>query len=108
MKLKIDNLDQMVKGWFVGNFDPSVIKTNDVEVGIKKYKEGEYEESHYHKIATEITVILEGRVKMNGVEYTQGEIITIPPMTSTDFKTLSDVITVVVKHPGANNDKYLC
>jgi len=29
-------------------------------------------------------------------------------MTSTDFKTLSDVITVVVKHPGANNDKYLC
>ena len=25
----------MIKGWFVGDFEPSVYKTNDFEVGIK-------------------------------------------------------------------------
>ena len=54
MTFKKFNLDEMVKGWFVGNFDPSVLKTNDVEVGIKHYTKGEIENSHFHKIATEV------------------------------------------------------
>jgi hypothetical protein len=40
--MKVDKLDRMVKGWFVGNFEPTVIKTNDVEVAVKKYKAGDY------------------------------------------------------------------
>lgn len=108
MSLKVNHLDQMVKGWFVGDFEPSVLKTKDVEVGIKRYKKGEYERLHFHKIATEITVILKGKVEMNGVEYKKGEIITINPGVATDFRTLEDVITVVVKYPGASGDKYPC
>ena len=105
--MKIEKLDKMVKGWFVGNFDPSLYKTNDVEVGVKSYNAGDYEDWHYHKIATEITVILEGEVEMNGVKYSTGDIITIEPGDGTDFKALSDAKNVVVKIPGANNDKYL-
>lgn len=99
-------LDEMTKGWFVGNFDPSILKTNDVEVGVKKYKSGSFEEEHYHKVATEITLILSGRVRMFGKEFSSGEIIKINPGESTSFKALEDTITVVVKHPGASNDKY--
>ncbi len=69
--MKVDKLDRMVKGWFVGNFEPTVIKTNDVEVAVKKYKAGDYEPAHYHKIATEVTVIVSGEVEMNGVRYTE-------------------------------------
>jgi quercetin dioxygenase-like cupin family protein len=105
--LKTANLNNMMKGWFVGNFEPSVLKTNDVEVAVKKYKKGEYEERHYHKIATEITVIVKGKVKMNGVEYNENDIIIIEPNESTDFEALEDTICTVVKYPGANNDKYL-
>ncbi len=96
----------MVKGWFIGNFEPSLYKTNDVEVGIKKYKAGDYENSHYHKIATEFTVIISGSVEMNGIQYFENEIIKIIPGVRTNFKALTDVVTVVVKLPGANNDKY--
>ncbi len=96
----------MVKGWFVGNFAPTVLSTNDVEVAVKKYKAGDYESSHYHKIATEITVITNGQVKMNGVTYSPGAIIVIEPNQATDFLALTDVITTVVKYPGANDDKY--
>jgi hypothetical protein len=105
--MKRFDLDSFIKGWFVGNFDPSVIKTNDVEVGVKKYKAGDYESSHYHKVATEITVIVYGEVEMNGAKYVSGDVIVIEPNERTDFKCLTDVVTVVVKHPGANNDKYI-
>lgn len=105
--MKVFNLDDMVKGWFVGNFTPTVLSTNDVEVAVKKYKAGDYESSHYHKIATEITVITDGQVKMNGMVYSSGAIIIIEPKQATDFLALTDVTTTVVKYPGANNDKYL-
>jgi hypothetical protein len=101
------DLKEFIKGWFVGNFDPSLIKTNDVEIAIKKYKAGDCESSHYHKLATEITAIVSGEVEMNGVKYSSDDIIVIEPYDRTDFKCLTDVVTVVVKYPGANDDKYI-
>lgn len=105
--MKISKLDDMVKGWFIGNFKPTLIKTNDMEVAVKSYKKGDYEDKHYHKIATEITVVVSGKVNMNGIIYNQGDIITIEPNESTDFRALEDTICTVVKYPGASNDKYL-
>ena len=106
--MRTARLEDMVKGWFVGNFEPTLIKTNDVEVAVKSYNKGDYEEKHYHKIATELTVIIQGRVKMNEVEYQKGDIIVMEPMEATDFERLEDgTQNVVVKYPGANNDKYL-
>lgn len=105
--MKVEKLDNMIKGWFVGNFKPTLLKTNDVEVAIKQYKKGEYEEKHYHKVATEITVIISGKVKINGVEYNSGDIIVIEPKEASDFDVLEDTVTNVVKHPGVNDDKYL-
>lgn len=97
----------MIRGWFVGNFEPSVFKTHEVEVGVKEYKKGDIEEKHHHKIATEITAIIRGKVRMNGVIYSKGDIVMIYPEEATDFEALEDTISVVVKIPGANNDKYL-
>ena len=99
-------LDDMIKGWFVGNFEPTVYKTSDVEVGIKHYQSGDYEKSHHHRVATEITVVQKGIVEMNGVQYVDGSIIKLDPFVSTDFKAITDVTTIVVKIPGANDDKY--
>lgn len=105
--MKVSKLERMIKGWFVGNFEPTLIKTDDVEVAVKEYKKGDFEESHFHKVATEITVIMSGRVMMNGIEYTKGDIIVIEPNESTDFFAIEDTINTVVKFPGAKNDKYV-
>lgn len=105
--MKTAKLGEMTKGWFVGNFEPSLYKTNDVEVAVKSYRVGDYEAAHYHKIATEVTVITKGTVRMNGRDYTVGDIIVMEPGETTDFKALTDAENVVVKIPGANNDKYL-
>ena len=100
-------LDDMIRGWFVGNFEPSLYKTNDVEVAVQNYAAGAFEAAHYHKIATEITVIQSGTVKMFGKVWNAGDIIVIEPREVTSFEALTDAVTVVVKLPGANNDKYL-
>lgn len=100
-------LDDMFKGWFIGNFEPTLYNTNDVEVGVKKYKAGDSEGYHHHKVATEFTVILNGEVEMSGQRYSDGDIIKIVPGTSTNFMAITDVTTVVVKIPGASNDKYI-
>jgi len=105
--MKLANLEDMVRGWFVGNFQPTVLKTNNVEVAVKEYQAGSKEERHYHKIATELTVIVRGKVKMNGTEYGEGSIIVVEPGEETDFQVIESAITVVVKVPGANHDKYL-
>lgn len=104
--MKKARLEDMVKGWFVGDFEPSLIQTREVEVAVKEYRKGDREGRHHHKVATEITVISSGRVRMNGIEYCKGDIIVIEPLESTDFEALEDTVTTVVKYPGANNDKY--
>lgn len=104
--MKEAKLDSMVRGWFVGNFEPTVYKTNDCEVAVKTYKKGEKEEKHFHKIATEITLITSGKVKMFDKIYCTGDIIIVEPGDSTDFEALEDSTNVVVKLPGVNNDKY--
>lgn len=106
--MKHFKLDDMKGGWFAGNFDPSLYKTSDFEVAVKHYKKGDYEKKHYHKIATEFTVIVYGEVEMNKIKYKAGEIIQIEPGEATDFFVVSDMaITTVLKVPGAANDKYV-
>ena len=100
-------IEDFTGGWFIGDFMPTLYKTTDVEVAVKKYFQGQKEESHYHKIATEFTVIIEGEVVMSGKTYKTGDIIKIMPGISTDFEALTNATTLVVKIPGAQNDKYL-
>ncbi|WGG51978.1 hypothetical protein [Rugamonas sp. DEMB1] len=100
-------LADMTRGWFVGDFTPTALATGAAEVGIKHYRAGDSEARHYHKIAQEITVIQSGRVRMNGVEYASGDIVVVSPLESTDFVALEDCVTLVVKVPGAVDDKYL-
>ena len=104
--MKTAKLSDMAKGWFIGNFEPTLYKTNDVEVAVKTYAAGAYEKRHYHKIATEITVVIKGVIRMNGKEYSAGDIIIMEPNEATDFYAVTDAENVVVKLPGANNDKY--
>ena len=105
--MKKARLDKMINGWFIGGFSPTLFSTNAVEVAVKEYSAGQTEQWHYHKIATEFTVIIAGNVEMNGVLFVKGDIIQIAPGEGTDFKAISDVVTVVVKMPGCLNDKYL-
>jgi quercetin dioxygenase-like cupin family protein len=104
--MKKVSLEDMKLGWIVGAFTPTAYHTENCEVAIKHYKIGDYDKKHYHKIATEITTIVSGEVKMNDIIYTTGDVLVIDINEATDFLALKPTTTVVVKVPGAKNDKY--
>jgi quercetin dioxygenase-like cupin family protein len=101
------NINDFKRGWFVGGFTPTLYKTTDVEVAVQHFNKGDKEARHCHKIATEITIIVSGKAKMNDLILNTGDILKIEPGEYTDFEALENTITSVVKLPGALNDKYL-
>lgn len=105
--MKKYNYKDMKFGWFVGDFIPSSFKTKDCEVAVKKYGAGDSEEDHFHKVATEITFILNGKVKMNKKEFSEGDIIVVEPNEAVKFEAITDVTNVVIKVPSVKGDKYL-
>jgi len=98
---------EMHRGWFVGSFSPTCLDTDGAEVAVKRYKKGESEPAHHHKVASELTFVVSGRVSMNGVEYSQGDIVLVEKGDSVSFKALEDSVNVVVKAPCVKGDKYL-
>ena len=96
----------MTKGWFVGPFEPTAYATSAAEVAVKAYRAGDREAAHHHKIATELTVVVSGRIRMNQEEYSAGDIVLVEPFETVAFEAVTDAVTTVVKLPGARNDKY--
>lgn len=105
--MKHARLEDMVKGWFVGSFSPSAYQTQACEVAVKHYAAGDRESAHYHKVATEITLVISGQVRMVGREWGAGDIVVLSPGEVTDFEAITDTINVVVKTPGSLHDKFL-
>jgi len=106
--VKHHKLAEMVRGWFIGPFNPSVFPTDAFECAVKTYVAGDSETPHMHKVATEITVIVHGVVKLNENEYRDGDIIEVSPGEVVRFEALTDATTVVVKVPAVAGDKYEC
>lgn len=105
--MEVRKLADMTRGWFVGNFNPTAFSTENAEVAVKSYKAGDKEAAHYHKIATEITVITSGRVRMNKQEFEVGDIVVVRPGEVVEFEALEDSSNVVVKVPAVLQDKYV-
>jgi hypothetical protein len=104
--MKIQNLSDFIGGWFIGDFEPSMIKTGDIECAVKTYNAGSSEDAHYHAVATEITVDVSGTVEMCGNMYSEGSIIVLEPNDVTGFRAVTDAVTAVVKIPSVIGDKY--
>ena len=105
--MKTYKLNEMHKGWFVGNFFPTAFQFKHAEVGIKTYKKGQYDTSHFHKIGNELTAIISGKVEMMGIKLLPGDIIHIEPGEISNFKALEDTTLVVFKNTSITNDKFL-
>lgn len=105
--MHVYRLQEMIGGWFVGDFQPTVEHTDQLEVAVKYYRSGDSEAAHHHRVVRELTVIAQGRVRMSGQEFLTGDIVVIEPGESTDFVAVEDTITVVVKRPSVRGDKYI-
>ena len=97
----------MKGGWFVGNFKPTAFKTKEVEVCYKIHPRGEKWDSHYHKIATEINLVIKGKLLINDQLFQDGEIFIVNPGEVVVPKFLKKCEIVIVKIPSVPGDKYV-
>lgn len=101
------NVNNFIKGWLVGNFDPSLIKTKDIEIGLKRYKAGEKDAKHYHRETTEYTVVISGVVSLLNKIWKQDDIIVINPNIENEFECIEDACLLVIKIPSIPSDKFI-
>lgn len=103
--MKIARIEDFKRGWFIGNFDPSIFKTDKFEVGILHHSKGEEWPCHYH-IGTEINYIISGEILMHNRVLVAGDVFVMEPYEVADPQFLSDCVVVVVKTPSSPGDKY--
>ena len=89
----------------MGNFNPTLHFTSDFEVGVKFFNAGDIEPAHKQILATEITIVIDGVIRLGQNTYTRGDIIEIPPQEVADFESLSPSSLVCIKFPSLPNDK---
>jgi len=101
--MKIERIENMVGGWFIGNFEPTVFKTSNFEVSYKKHSKGEFWDSHYHKVVTEINLLISGEMILQNKKLIAGDIFTLEPYEIADPEFLSDCELIVVKVPSSSD-----
>lgn len=104
--MKKYHLQDFTRGWLVGDFEPSIIRTKNFEFMVRSYTASEQEEKHVHKIADEITAIISGKFKINGEIIKTGDVIHLSPGDPADFECIEDGSTAVIKTPSVMEDKY--
>jgi hypothetical protein len=99
-------LDDFTRGWFVGNFTPSLCQNEHCEVAVMRFKKGEFVAPHTHKIATEYNVLIIGKMKIKNTIINPYEVFVLNPEEIADPEYLEDCTLVVVKTPSVPSDKY--
>lgn len=89
----------------VGNFQPTLHLNSHFEVGVKHFKVGEIEAAHKQLVATEITIVISGKIRLGEEEFSDGDIVFIPPHEVADFEALTDCSLVCIKFPSLPDDK---
>jgi len=101
--MELFKIDNMIGGWFVGNFEPTAFKTDMFEVSYKKHFKGEYWDTHYHHTVKEINLLIRGKIIIQGREINSGDIFIINPYEVSNPIFLEDCEIICVKTPSIND-----
>ena len=93
------------RGWFVGDFDPSIVKLQEFEACYKSFSAGDKESTAVQLKATELTLVVIGEAQINGVTLKEGDLCLVFPGESADFFSVTDCKVVGIKFPSLPNDK---
>jgi hypothetical protein len=104
--MQVRNIEEMVGGWFIGNFDPAILKTEHFEVGYKLHRKGEDWPAHYHT-GMEYNFLISGKMEICGEVLEAGALFTIESMEVAAPVFLEDCQVVVIKVPSLPGDKYI-
>jgi hypothetical protein len=103
--MKVFDPSLFTGGWFVGDFQPSIWNTKDFEVGYKYHQAGEPWPAHYHEHMDEITVLVDGVMRIQDQILVGPTIFLLKKGEIADPEFLADCQVVVIKTPSVPGDK---
>ena len=92
-------------GWFLGNFQPSLQRTQRCEVGYKVHAQGDVWPAHYQKTAWEYNLLVYGHLQIGRQHFYGGDLFVVPPTRVVKPLFHSRCEVVVVKIPSIPGDK---
>lgn len=93
------------RGWFIGNFKPTLFERKDIEVGLLRHSKGEKWDFHYHSKADEINILVQGKMILNGIQIGPGTIFVIYKNEIACPIFEEDCKIVCIKVPSVQKDK---
>jgi hypothetical protein len=107
--MDVHDIRNFTGGWFVGDFEPSLLRTKDFEVAWKVHHRDEGIEPHLHRVVTEYNLMAHGSMTVNGVLLKPGDLFVFNPGERVDAVMHTEEVHVVcVKVPSVPSDKELC
>ncbi len=112
MNFYIGHVKNYKGGWIMGQFLDHPLLHNDVaEIGWKKFPEDYSEPPHYHKKASELSIVIKGRMLIkegkNIHTLKKGDFIFLLKNTwIQDYCIKKGTEVIVIKTPSIPNDKY--
>lgn len=106
MFMKVENIKNFKNGWIIGNFEPSLLKTKDFEVGVHTYGVDHTVDLHFHKLSSEFNYIISGKMVVNGCELQAGDIFVLQPYELSDTKFLEETTIIIARNHSCTKDKY--
>lgn len=94
------------KFWLIGDFLPSIIKTDEFEVGIHSHPANDKTFPHRHDLTKEINVILEGSVQVGGTVLNKGGIFVYEEGEYSDVEFLENTTLLVIRNGSFPKDKH--
>lgn len=104
--MKINKLSEYKNGWLIGDFEPCLFNSKEVEIGILECPKGHISDGHYHKIHTEYNCIIYGKAKIGEDILEAGDIFIFEPLERSIIEYLEDTKLIVIKTPSTKNDKF--
>jgi dTDP-glucose pyrophosphorylase/quercetin dioxygenase-like cupin family protein len=101
------NISNYLRGWIIGNFEPSIKKETRYEIGLLTHLKGEKWHFHYHKEAIEINILLKGKMIINNIELNKGDIFIFNKNIIACPIFLEDCKLICIKMPSVPTDKYI-
>lgn len=104
--MNLSKLKDYHRGWIIGDFDPSILRTKDFEIGVLFHPKGEVWPAHYHKDSVEYNVLIIGKMIIQGKEINSGDVFVFEKNEVADPVFLEDCTVLCVKVPSIPADKY--
>jgi hypothetical protein len=108
LNVKVFKLENFTNGWFIGDFEPSLLKNSGVEVAVMNKKKGvDVNNFHYHEHCTEINVLVKGKLIVNNKVINENDIFVFEPYVPSICNFVEDCTWIVFKNKPSNNDKVI-